>query len=43
MARDWVGIVTTARRFMTMLTDLLLKGRQAGLWQKGQGPDVKPR
>jgi hypothetical protein len=40
---NWVGIAGSVRRFMTMLTDLLIKGRQAGLWQKGNGPDIKPR
>jgi hypothetical protein len=38
------GWVLKLRGLMTGLTDLLLKGRQAGLWQEGSGyiPPEKP-
>ncbi len=29
------------RKVMTKITDLLLKGREAGLWQEGHGPTSK--
>ena len=31
------------RKVLGKLTDLLIKGRQAGLWDKGQGPDFPKR
>ena len=38
------GILGNVRRILGALTDLLLKGRQAGLWQQGPGyiPPEKP-
>jgi hypothetical protein len=30
------------RKALGKLTDLLILGRQGGLWNQGKGPDIKP-
>lgn len=41
MGFNVVGFLGKARKILGKVTDLLLKGRQAGLWNKGPGPDFK--
>ena len=33
-----LGIIGKVRKIIGKLTDVLLKGREAGLWDKGKGP-----
>jgi hypothetical protein len=34
------AVVKVVRTVLGRLTDVLLIGRQAGLWTKGKGPDI---
>jgi len=36
-------IVVKIRLILGKITDVLIKGRAAGLWDKKQGPDIKPK
>jgi hypothetical protein len=35
-----MGIWGAIKKVLGTLTDILLVGRSAGLWDKGQGPDI---
>ena len=37
-----LNLLGKVRKILGKLTDLLIGGRQRGLWEKGPGPDVKP-
>ena len=39
---NWTSILASIRFALGRLTDLLLAGRSAGYWEKGQGPEIKP-
>lgn len=37
-----MGLWLKIRKILGTITDALLKGREAGLWQEGKGPTSKP-
>lgn len=38
-----MGFLSKLLKVIGKITDVLIRGRQAGLWDKGQGPDLNPK
>lgn len=38
-----MGFLSKLFKIIGKITDVLIKGRQAGLWDKGQGPDFSSK
>jgi hypothetical protein len=38
-----MGFLLKLRKILGKIADVFIKGREAGLWDKGQGPDFKSK